>query len=276
MKDLVVIIQTRNRPTQASNTIKMLYDTCDSENNFDIFCIVDDDDIHNYDFLKKLYPKVKWLIVPHFENSWIHILQGQYEIILNNDYYFNWVITDDFHGLTKDWDKNIISNKNAFDDGLFALYTNSTLFNRSIEVFEKCYVASNFLDEKLHGLNNSINGNVIMYINEMLPICTKKWAEFMWDIFKNGNFSSSRELMISSLIYKLKYKYNINRHICANLSYDNVDSGPGTINTSNLIINDDGLNRDESFKKLYNDDFKYIETSLNKIYNHIQSYQYEK
>jgi len=273
MKDLVVIIQTRQRPSQAINTIKMLYDTCNSKDNFDIFCIVDDDDIHNYISVKKQYPEVNWKIVPHFDYSWVHILQGQYEIILTNNYYFNWVITDDFHGLTNNWDIDIITKKNIFDDGLFALYTSSTLFDRYLEIFEKCYVASEFKDEKLINLNNSINGNVIMFTNEMLPICTKKWAELMWDVFSNGDYSSSRELIIASLIYQLKIKHNINRHVKTELSYNNVDSGPDTINTSNLVVNNDGLDRNESFKKLFNNNFQTIESTLNKMFKYIQSYE---
>jgi len=272
MKDLAVIIQTRQRPAQVSNTIKMFYDTCNSKDNFDIFCIVDDDDTHNYVSVKAQYPEVKWKIVPHFEHSWVHILQGQYEIILSNDYYFNWVVTDDFHGLTNNWDVSIVNKKDTFKDGLFALYTSSTLFNRYLEIFEECYVAANFKDKELSNLNDSINGNVIMFTNEMLPICTKKWVELMWEVFENGNYSSSRELMIASLIYKLKIKYNINRHVMAELSYNDVDSGPGTANTSNLVVNDDGLDRNKSFRKLMNNDFYAIESSLNKMYNYIQSY----
>lgn len=265
MKNLVVIIQTRQRPIQTSKTIKMLYDTCSSKDNFDIFCIVDDDDYHNYEEVKKSFPEVKWKIVPHIDKSWVPILQGQYEIILSNDYYFNWVVTDDFHGLTSNWDYDIVCKKNTFKDGLFALYTSSFYWGRYLKIFEDCYVYSN--EDEL------VNGQAILHFNEMLPICTKKWAEMMWDVFEEGNYSSSRELIISSLIYKLKKEYNINRHVKTELSYNNVDSGPDTTNTSNLILNSDGLNRDESFKKMIFNNFEPIKLSLNKMHEYIQSYE---
>ena len=123
MKDLVVMLQTRNRPLLATKTIEMLYSTCFFKDNFDIFCIVDEDDVHNYKNVQKMFPEIKWKIVPHVDKSWVPILQGQYDIILSNDYYFNWAVTDDFRGLTNNWDKDIVTKKNAFKDGLFVLPT---------------------------------------------------------------------------------------------------------------------------------------------------------
>jgi len=263
-KDLVVIIQTRQRPSQATKTIKMFYDTCSSKNNFDIFCIVDDDDVHNYDEVKTLFPEVKWKIVHHVGKSWIHILQGQHDIIFPNQYYFNWVVTDDFHGLSPNWDTDIISKKNIFKDDLFALYTNSTLAGRNPRICDECYM---FCD------NDIDNGSIILRHNEMLPICTKKWVELMSGVFANGDYSSSRELITASLIYKLKKEFNINRHILTELSYGSVDSGPDTINTSNLVLNNDGLNRDESFEKMVFNNFKPIDAVLSQMYQYIQSYE---
>ena len=106
----------------------------------------------------------------------------------------------------------------------------------------------------------------------MLTICTKKWVELMLGVFANGDYSSSRELITASLIYKLKKEFNINRHILTELSYSSVDSGPDTVNTSNLVLNNDGSNRDKSFEKMVFDNFKPIDTVLNQMYQYIQSY----
>jgi hypothetical protein len=43
MKDIVVFLPSRDNPKKCSDTIDMLYHTCDSEDNFDIVCIIDDD-----------------------------------------------------------------------------------------------------------------------------------------------------------------------------------------------------------------------------------------
>jgi len=40
-KDLVVIVQSRSRPIGLYNVLKELYDKCNSLDNFDILCIID-------------------------------------------------------------------------------------------------------------------------------------------------------------------------------------------------------------------------------------------
>lgn len=265
-KDLIVIIQSRSRPQHLAASLEVLFLSCSSKDNFDIYCLIDDDQIDLYSFLKEEFPEAKWKIVPHVEKSWFPLLKAQQELIENNNYYFNWVITDDtvIHGINEEWDSNIINKKHVFKDDLFTMYTQSFFAGRDPIVFEKGYCVSS---------DENINAKVVLNCNEMLPICTKKWVEMMWDIFKEGNYSSSRELITASLIYKLIKKYNINRHVSSLTVYGGASAGEDEIGSSNSIINNNGLSRDEAYVSLVRNNYNDIMPVVDQMYEYIKNYK---
>ena len=48
-KDIVIFLPSRSNPSGCNKTIEVLYSSCASVENFDIVCIVDDDEIDLYE-----------------------------------------------------------------------------------------------------------------------------------------------------------------------------------------------------------------------------------
>jgi hypothetical protein len=264
-KDLIVIIQSRSRPKGVYDVIKDLYNKCNSPDNFDILCIIDDDEVDLYKDIKDTFIEVKWSIVPHIENNWYPILKAQYDFISKNDYYFNWVIVDDIIDVSENWDLEIISKKNTYNDNIFALFTKTNMWGRNSETHKVCY--------DIYSKDVS-NGDVIIHFNEMVPILTKKWVALTWDIFKEGDFSSSRELITCSLLYKLKKIHNISRFIETNVSYsliNNLDTELKKEGVSGNVTNSSGNNRDTSFYNMAGEDFNILIPTINKLYKQINN-----
>jgi len=207
--------------------------------------------------------EVRWSIVPHIENSWFPILKAQYKFISKNNYYFNWVITDDTINISKNWDLEIISKKNMYQDNIFALFTQCDSFGRTPALHRICYDSH---------LEDKDNGDSIIRHNEMLPILTKDWVLSTWDIFKKGDFSSSRELITSSLLYKLKKTYDINRFIETTVYYsvlENLDTELKKGGVSGDIKNKNGVSRDKAFYTIAADNFTILVPTVNKLYKQI-------
>lgn len=237
MKDLVAIIQSRSRVGSLDYVIQMLYNNCTSRDNFDIVCLVDDDQIGMYQPLISAHPEIIWIHPPHTPGSWYNLVKAQYDFISTHDYYFNWILIDDFVGLQPGWDQAIVNKKHAFADGIFTMHqAKDSCHGRFQWIFDLCYV-----------LDNMDIPTSLMAHCEMLPIHTKRWVELMHPIFNEGNYTSQQELITSAIVALLKNDHNIKRMIrCEGLEWQDGFDGFG----SQAIVNKDGLGRTESFFKL--------------------------
>jgi|688.fasta_scaffold17373_13 hypothetical protein len=265
MKDILVYCPSRDKPKFLEDTLEKLYSSASDVNNFDILCHVDIDQISMYDSVIKKYPNVIWQHLEHCSTSWFNMVKSYHEYIDTHDYYFHWNITDDSvkNDLNKNWDNNIIKRKKTFNDDLFVLYTNCTFWQREMKIHEQCYYITH---------SDFYNGRIILYKNEMLPIWTYKFVKYIWDIIKTGNYSSSRELLTSSIIYKLLKEYNVNRHVSVDINYTHVDRIPEAPDKSHLIKNNNGLTRDEAYMELVRNNFKEIMPTVQNMYYYIKQF----
>jgi len=276
MKDLAIIIQSRSRPDHLLATIETLHVACNSKDNFDIFCLIDDDQIDIYQPTRNVIDskyQCRWHICDvEDKTSWFALVKEKQEIMESNDYYFNWVLTDDsvIHGISKDFDSKIIENKDKFKDGLFVLYTLSAVGGRNETILRETSGVHHQAYDVYSDIN--IDGQIILHHNEMLPIWTKPFIKLWWDIFKEGNYSSMQEMITAALVYKLKTHYNLNRHIPANVLYGGMDAGDGEVSQSALVKNKDGLNRDETYIRLVESDFKELMPTVSNMFNYIKNY----
>lgn len=245
MKDIGVILASRGRHRMCRKVLNMLYTQCESEDNFDVLGIVDKDQVKSYTYVMNGFPQVKWVHPDHIITSWQNIVDEQEKFVKENDYYFIWVLTDDFEGLEPNWDRHILDKKGTFDDGVFAMFQSHPNFmGRHPWVNEKCYI----LDDdprwtpRLRGWSD---GRVILRHCELLPIYTKKWLEFLFPLMKNDRYTNMPELLTAGLVFLLKKEHNIQRFIQCGISYSNaVNQGK-----SNKIMTD-GLTRDKAWEKM--------------------------
>ncbi len=203
MADILVSILTRDGVDRLDRSLNMFYGTCANSNNFDFQFIIDTDQIDLYKRVTDKYPNAHKTYVEHLDNSWLNIINAQFDFMRNHDYYFIWSVGDDLFGLQKNWDASIIAKKKSFKDDLFVLYTLSTLWGRNQEDFKMCY--------------SGIKGS-LYYESE--PIVTKKFFEFLADLFKEPTkYVWGRECMIAELIRILYTKYGENRHVGSDVNY---------------------------------------------------------
>ena len=213
MKDIAVIIQSRDRVEEFINTVNMLYTTCYDQKNFDIIGVIDDDQIQLYSQVKNIYPDIIWLHPKHTPGSWVNLVKIQHDFVKNNDYYFIWAVCDDFFDVSKNWDFSIITQKNKYPDDLFTIHSSNKKDLLAEEVRKNAYICN--------GWNNLDKIGFGIYYNycERLPVSTKKWIEFMSPIILNPKFCTQHELITASLIMLLKYHYSINRLVTCDEFY---------------------------------------------------------
>ena len=262
MKDIAVIIQSRDRAEMLKEVIDMLYNTCLSTDNFDIILVIDDDQIEQYSFIKELYVDIIWLYSKYQLNSWANLKQTQNNFIKESNYYFVWAICDDVHGLKQGWDVAIKEKKHYFKDDLFTMYQSND--GRNINNIYQ----SMFCPLQPHTLTSDkdISKNVWMYC-EMLPISTKKWIDFMTPIYENGEYGTQHELLTGLIVGLLKRNYNIERLIKCDLFWEYLSVSGGS---NNIIDTNDGLNRKESFDLLQKNKFKKILPIVEKMNKEIK------
>jgi hypothetical protein len=206
MSDLLVSIQSRDREHWLENSLTMFYNNCSDQTNFDIQVILDADQENLYKSMLSKYPKVIKTYVEHLENSWLNIYNAQFQYAKEHDYYFIWNICDDIIGLSRNWDSAILATKKSFDDDLFVLYTRTNAYARNQKDFASCYTDK--------------NGTLF---HECVPIITKKFSEFISDIFQNQTkYVWGREVMFAEIIRILCAKYNERRHIGCDINYANI------------------------------------------------------
>jgi hypothetical protein len=203
MADLLLSFLTRSGADRLDRSLKMFLDTCNNVNNFDIQFIIDTDQIELYKRITDRYPNAHKTYVEHIDNSWLNIINGQLNFMKEHDYYFIWSVADDVFALENNWDTAIISKKKSFQDDLFILYTRSYLWGRSQSDLKTCY-----------------SGKDGTTYYESMPISTKKFCEFLSDIFKEPTkYIWGRECMIAELIRILYMKYGENRHVSCDAFY---------------------------------------------------------
>jgi hypothetical protein len=261
MKDIAVIIQSRDRVEMLKEVIDMLYNTCSSTDNFDIILVIDDDQIEQYSLLKELYVDTIWLYSKHQLNSWANLKQIQNNFIKESNYYFVWAICDDICGLKHGWDVAIKEKKHYFKDDLFTMYQSND--GRNINnIYESMLCSPDYTLTS----DEDIAKNVWMYC-EMLPISTKKWIDFMTPIYENGEYGTQHELLTGLIVGLLKKNYNIERLIKCDLWWDHLSvSG----RSNDIIDTKDGLKRKDSFDLLQKKQFKKILPIVEKIYKEIK------
>ena len=253
MKDIAVIIQSRDRVEEFINTVNMLYTTCYDQKNFDIIGVIDDDQIQLYSQVKNIYPDIIWLHPKHTPGSWVNLVKIQHDFIKNNDYYFIWAVCDDFFDVSKNWDFSIITQKNKYPDDLFTIHSSNKKDLLAEEVRKNAYICNdNNLDDIGFGIYHKYC--------ERLPVSTKKWIEFMSPIVSNPKFCTQHELITASLIMLLKYHYGINRLVTVNEFYwgSLIDQGGRSI-----------CDRKKNYLDLVKSKYKELIPVIEKMYNEI-------
>lgn len=276
MKNIAVIIQSRDRVDEFVATIDMLYNTCYDRNNFDIVGIIDDDQIELYSKVKNIHPDIIWLYPKHTPNDWTNLIKIQHEFIKNHDYYFGWLVCDDFRGLLNNWDKVIVSKKNLFPDDLFTIYNVGLRVGGDPQAENKCYTNNDYIIEDIHTVNVQIleeDGNNIYGGCELLPVSTKKWIEFMSPFLCYGKYTSQHDLITASIISLLKRQYNIKRLISGvyledKLSWNYCENQ----GTSDMILTE-GKDKRESFYELIHSRYKELQPIVEKMYNEIKKFE---
>jgi len=257
MKDIAILLQSRDRPGMLKNTIDMLYSTCSSKDNFDIISFIDDDQIEMYKHVIDIYPNIMWVHPKHQPNSWYNLITAQHDFIKKNNYYFVWTLIDDFWGLGNDWDLHIIKNKHYFIDDIFTMHQSK----------ENCHGRYQYIFEKSYIIEGMKDGWSLLSHCELLPIHTKKWVELMSPIFKGDNYTSQQELITASLILLLKKRFNINRLIKCDLTWE---GGIDQRKSNSIINSNNGLNRTASFLNLTKD-WSDLEPVLDNIVQQIRN-----
>jgi hypothetical protein len=262
-KDLLLHLPSRSRPDLLEHTIQTLYASCYSKDNFDILCQIDSDEYELYKPLINKYPEIKWDVLEYFPNSWYNIIKSRHDFLQQNNYYFVWPICDDsiIYGISEEWDIAILDKKDAFVDGLFMMYTFTSLWNRNHQNFEKChYLYNNDYDNGIHLLNT----------HEMMPVMTKKFLEFVWEIHKDKEWTGNTAEIVSSLIYKLYKEYQLNRYIPVNITYGGMMNHESR---SEKITNTDGTSRDKAYNDLIKNNYNSILPVINQMYEYIKNYK---
>ena len=269
MKDILLYLPTRNKPEFLEKTLETIFSTAKDQNCFDILCHVDLDQIDLYKKIIDKYPNIIWRHLEFCQDSWFSMMKDHHDFINKNNYYFHWNISDDSvkNNLNDHWDDFIIKTKKTFDDDLFALYTNCSIWGRDKNTHENCYYIHN---------SDMLNASLILNKNEMLPIWTYKFMEFMWEIMKTENYTSSRELITASIIYKLYKDFNLNRNVFVNIVYTEMSKIEGVDDRSALVKNKDGLSRDDSFFNLVKNNFNDIMPTVQKMYYYIEEFKENK
>ena len=214
MKDLLVSLPSRGSPERLHEAIDMIFSTCSDKKNFDVQIIIDTDQRNLYsDSIKDIKKKHTNIIVSciiHQHDSWLNMTRAQHALMKSEEYYFFMFLTDDMKGLTKDWDKEIISKKNFYEDGLFCLYSQTNIWNRSPEISKECYVG-----EKI---------DVIGYY-EHTPIWTKEFGKYFYFLFEEPyNFAYGREMVLAEMLKQLAILGH-KRNVSSDFNYDSIVCG---------------------------------------------------
>tara|TARA_Y100000592_G_scaffold781_1_gene1271 strand:+ start:21046 stop:21951 length:906 start_codon:yes stop_codon:yes gene_type:complete len=241
MKDLLLILPTKNNPDKCLATLQMLRRTAASQENYDVLLIIDGNDEQTNQYKKIIdeqkkpgfYPLMNNVLIerpePTINRCWWHIIQSVTNFLNKNNYYFNWWVTDDFTNLEGGkygWDISILNKKHYFKDDLFVMHQSRNFFGHGREtvVFENHYQSDKIL-KTLSNKNRALYKNdahVIWNFSEQLPITTNKFRLLIHEIMREGYLTSQHELLIAATILLLSKKYNLNRLIDSGVVWESL------------------------------------------------------
>ena len=224
VKDLIVYIPTRSNPEGLSRTLSMMYDNCTSISNFDILVIVDKDQVGMYKEAKdrtQEFNNIIWSYPEHDSNDWWNIFSIKNEFLKVNSYYFDALWTDDFVGLSPNWDKDIVSKKHYFEDDIFTLHQSKDGggHQRKLSNYKKCYGNSS---------------REIWICAESLPVTTRRLSLMINEVIKPNYLTSQFEMLIAAVIMILYTEHGHNRLINGDFFWDRFDTKkkPGTLSST--------------------------------------------
>jgi hypothetical protein len=242
-KDILVFLPSRDEPNKLDKTINMLFETSYDTVNYDLFCVVDEDQKSLYKKVMDKYKNVHFEILEHNAKNYSNIMSFHFDLINKTDYYFNWWVTDDFYGLKENWDQKIVDKKNIFFDGYYTLFTNN-LMSRNINALSNNFTKAiePFLGHKKPVMASP--SEMIYQYHEMLPICTKNWRLSIKKIYDCLD-GSDHVFLNAALAHLLSVKHGYSRSIEVDFYYEGiVDSG----NAAKKVYSN-GLTRDEYFRQ---------------------------
>ncbi len=194
-------------PERLDKTIMMIYDTCESKDNFDIQVIINEHQYPMYEPILKKWDIKPTIIIFYPDSSWEQLIKAQNDLMKQGQYYFFSFFPDDMYGLSKDWDKNITDKKHFFKDDLFVLYSNYVEWGRDQNKFLKCYD----------------NPDEAFKIFEQSPVWTYKFGEFMYKLFEEPyKYNKGREILLAIILHLLN-EVGHNRHINGEWKYESMD-----------------------------------------------------
>lgn len=237
-KDLIIYLPTRSNPKGLIKTLLMMRETCDSISNFDVLVIVDEDQVEMYEEEKdryvrvlvekdkeefiddyvgyelygnSLFDNILWSYSEHDSTDWWNIFNIRNEFLKENDYYFDAVWTDDFVGLSLNWDKDIVSKKHYFEDDIFTLHQSKDGGGekRFLEWYKTCYTGTKDADHE-----------AIWRRQDPLPVTTRKLSLMVNEVIKPKYLTSQFEMLIASVIMILYKEYGHNRLVNGDYSWD--------------------------------------------------------
>jgi hypothetical protein len=274
-KDIALLLKSRNKQDnkgleKMAHSINMLYSTCESKDNFDIIGIIDSDQIEIYKPIIEQHPEIIWLFPePSTKGGWDNLIRTEYDFINANDYYFVWPLVDDFWGLKENWDRYIIDKKSIFKDNIFSLtQSNPSCHGRHPWIFEKHYIIDN--DKRWSDTAKKLNEpQMIEFHCEMLPIHTKKWFNYIYEILLNNVGTTQSDLLTAAILMILKKRYNIERLIVSDVYWKDAEDSGHTV-----AMSDQSKNPSKSalFHDIAKNDWEYLNSTINKIKQDIDDY----
>ena len=265
--DLLLWLPTRSSPGKLDRTLSMLYSTCSSPSSFDVQVIIDSDQVELYQQVKNKYVdnNIIWSHPDHLKNDFWNIIQAEFDFLENNDYYFSWMITDDFFKLSPGWDKEIIKKIGFFKDDLFTIHHRDprrmvkTGHNRRQDIFNIQYVSSKappgFPERRRRWKTGDPDADIIWNYSECLPVSTKKWWMMMRTLYKPNYLTGQSEHLTAALAMILCKEYNHSRLIPADFFWDRLDDGENTCETG---VGDYGSRKALFAKWTKEEDYKII------------------
>jgi hypothetical protein len=243
-KDIIIFIPSRSNPNGCNKTIELLYSSCASVKNFDIVCIVDDDEIGLYESVINRFPNVIWEHPPHAGPNSKHINKIIFETVQNKDYHLNWHIVDDMESLSSNWDKNMLKTKGIYSDGFYSCFSSNPM-SRNLNAMSSCFRAPSL--KWVRGYDSPLvedSVELIYHYHEMLPVCTKKWRMALRKFYDEDFRGPDIVFLNASLAHILSKQFGYSRHLMIDFEYL---VGPDSHRASKVLFQ--GLNRDQFYYK---------------------------
>lgn len=238
---ILVCVPSKGNPEYLMKSVSQLVYACSDRNNFDILLILDIGQESLYsEAISVLKPDIIKYIKPNSKTAWADIEKVKAETMLENNYYFYMLYSDDTYGINRDWDNKIIETMGTFVDDVFMLYTSIPYFGRSPVYHKNCWYDGT--EPSLHAAAT---------YGESLIIVTRKIVEYARPLFKTPErlfgLDGLAYTMIIHLLYALHKK---NRNVFCDLSVEV------------MVNNDTSYHLYNKINKSF-DDFKEVVNNIN-------------